>query len=191
MGTRMSAAERREMTITAAMAEFARGGYEGTSTASIAERVGVSQPYLFRLFPTKRALFLAAAERCFEEIEDAMREAAGGLYGRDAMAAMAEIYRRILREDPTLLQFQLQIYAAAVQDEEIARLGHRRWAGLWCAVRDLSGEDAAEVTRFMSIGLLVNVLTAFGVPHTSGPDLPCSLEKWAYGVDGGDPGEGT
>ena len=60
---RMSAAERRESVIRAAMSEFARGGYSGTSTEVIANRVGVSQPYLFRLFPGKKAIFLAAVER--------------------------------------------------------------------------------------------------------------------------------
>ncbi|MFD5148334.1 helix-turn-helix domain-containing protein, partial [Streptomyces sp. NPDC058401] len=60
---RLSADERRETVLRAAIAEFATGGYHGTSTETIARRVGVSQPYLFRLFPTKRALFQAAAVR--------------------------------------------------------------------------------------------------------------------------------
>ncbi|NEA24749.1 helix-turn-helix transcriptional regulator, partial [Actinomadura bangladeshensis] len=86
----MSAAQRRELAIRAAMAEFAHGGYDGTSTWSIARRIGVSQPYMFRLFPSKHALFLAAAERCFDDIEGVLRDAAGGLRGGDALAAMAE-----------------------------------------------------------------------------------------------------
>jgi len=56
---RMSAEERRESVVRAAMSEFAHGGYHGTSTEAIARRVGVSQPYLFRLFPNKQAIFLA------------------------------------------------------------------------------------------------------------------------------------
>ncbi|WP_406530887.1 helix-turn-helix domain-containing protein, partial [Streptomyces sp. I8-5] len=59
---RMSAEERRESVIRAAITEFARGGYSATSTEAIAKRVGVSQPYLFRLFPSKQAMFLAAVE---------------------------------------------------------------------------------------------------------------------------------
>ena len=55
----MPAAERRELVLEAAMAEFAVHGLAGTSTEEVARRAGISQPYLFRLFPTKKALFLA------------------------------------------------------------------------------------------------------------------------------------
>ncbi|MEU9023429.1 TetR/AcrR family transcriptional regulator [Actinomadura sp. NPDC048394] len=188
MSPRMSAGERREMAIKAAMAEFASGGYEGTSTAAIAERVGVSQPYMFRLFPTKRALFLAAADRCFADIETVLRDAAGGLHGKEAMVAMADAYRRLLREDPTLLRFQLKIYGAAVGEDELARLGHHRWARLFRLIGDLSGAPPEEVVRFMAVGTLVNVLTAFKVPHTPGDELGASLDAWAEGLRGTDPG---
>jgi len=65
--TRMTADERREQVIAAAVHEFAEQGYAGTSTEDIARRAGISQPYLFRLFGTKKQLFLAAVERCFQE----------------------------------------------------------------------------------------------------------------------------
>ncbi|WP_378264861.1 TetR/AcrR family transcriptional regulator [Actinomadura gamaensis] len=176
----MSAEERREQTIRAAMAEFARSGFEGTSTAAIAERVGVSQPYLFRLFPSKRALFLAAAERCFDDMELAMREAAGGLYGAEALTAMGQRYRRILADDPTLLRFQLQIYAAAVDDPQLRALGNAKWAKLWRAIGELSGETPEEVMRFVSVGMLLNVLTAFDIPCDTGERLPNVLVEWSH-----------
>jgi AcrR family transcriptional regulator len=40
--------------LNAAIVEFARAGYAGTSTEAIATRAGISQPYLFRLFGTKK-----------------------------------------------------------------------------------------------------------------------------------------
>ena len=61
----MPATERREMVLEAAVAEFAARGLAGTSTEDVARRAGISQPYLFRLFPTKKALFLALVGRCF------------------------------------------------------------------------------------------------------------------------------
>ena len=64
----MPAAERREMVLEAAMAEFAAHGLAGTSTEDVARRAGISQPYLFRLFPTKKALFLALVGRCFRRV---------------------------------------------------------------------------------------------------------------------------
>ena len=70
---RVPAAERREELIAAAVHEFARGGLHGTPVERIARRVGVAQPYVFSLFPTKRELFLAALERGFERVADAFR----------------------------------------------------------------------------------------------------------------------
>ena len=58
-GPRMPAEQRRELVLGEAMAVFAAHGYAGTSTEEVARRAGISQPYLFRLFPTKKALFLA------------------------------------------------------------------------------------------------------------------------------------
>jgi AcrR family transcriptional regulator len=64
---RISAQERRESVIREAVAEFALGGYYGTSVAVIAKRVGVAQAYLFRLFPDKKAIFVAALVRSMED----------------------------------------------------------------------------------------------------------------------------
>src|SRR5919108_2675384 len=97
---RMSAEERRESVIRAATAEFARGGYYGTSTEAIAKRVGVSQPYLFRLFPGKKAIFLAAAQRCVEDTVQMFAEAAEGLEGEEALHAMGDAYRKVVSEQP-------------------------------------------------------------------------------------------
>jgi AcrR family transcriptional regulator len=178
----MSAADRRELAVRAAMAEFAHGGYDGTSTWTIARRVGVSQPYMFRLFPSKHALFLAAAERCFDDIEDVLRDAAGGLRGGDAMAAMAEACARLPQDAPTLPHLQLKIYAIAVRDEDVRRLGGVRWARLWRVISDLSGEPPEEITRFLATALLLNVQAAFGAP--AGPDLPHATDEWAKNLRG-------
>ncbi|MFD0070777.1 TetR/AcrR family transcriptional regulator, partial [Streptomyces sp. NPDC127574] len=109
---RMSAEERRESVIRAAMSEFARGGYYGTSTEAIAKRVGVSQPYLFRLFPGKKAIFLAAAERCMELARNTMEEASEGLEGEEALHSMANAYVKVIAEHPERLLMQMQMYVA-------------------------------------------------------------------------------
>src|SRR5436309_2912109 len=75
----MSAQDRRNQVIKAAVAEFAIHGLDGTSTESIAERAGISQPYIFRLWPNKKDLFLAAVEACFDLTEKVLRKAAEDL----------------------------------------------------------------------------------------------------------------
>src|SRR5262245_62640787 len=97
-GVRMSAAERRELVLEAAVAEFALHGMAGTSTEDVARRAGISQPYLFRLFPTKKALFLALVERCYLRIEEAFIAAAGDKTGDAALEAMGNADERVLQK---------------------------------------------------------------------------------------------
>src|SRR6266571_6871148 len=92
---RHTAGERREEIVTAAMAEFALGGLNGTSTEAIARRAGVSQPYLFRLFGTKKDLFLAAVERGFDRVEAAFRRAAEA-HPENVLEAMGKAYGTLL-----------------------------------------------------------------------------------------------
>ena len=63
---RLTAAERRDELVAAASIEFSANGYAGTPTAAIARRAGVSQPYLFQLFRTKKDLFIAPVRDCFD-----------------------------------------------------------------------------------------------------------------------------
>src|ERR1044072_8415435 len=114
---RMSAEERREGVVRAAMSEFARGGYHGTSTEAIAKRVGVSQPYLFRLFPGKKAIFLAAADRCVQDFRQLLQGAAEGLTGEEPLDAMAQAYTEVIAEQPEWLLMQMQVYVAAAAAE--------------------------------------------------------------------------
>src|ERR1700760_5058161 len=98
MASRSTAEERREDILQAALIEFASGGLDGTSTDAIARRAGISQPYLFRLYPTKKSLFIAAVERTFERVLKVMREAAEGYTGMDAKEQMGNAYVELLRE---------------------------------------------------------------------------------------------
>jgi AcrR family transcriptional regulator len=166
---RMSAEERRESVIRAATAEFARGGYYGTSTEAIAKRVGVSQPYLFRLFPGKKAIFLAAAQRCVEDTIRTFEEAAEGLEGEEALQAMGETYRKVIAEQPERLLMQMQMYitvAAAEQagDLELGEEVRAGWSRLWDTLRLSFGADIDETTSFLAYGMLINCLVAMGFP---------------------------
>ena len=166
---RMSAEERRESVVRAAMAEFARGGYYGTSTEAIAKRVGVSQPYLFRLFPGKKAIFLAAAQRCVEDTIRMFAEASKGLEGEEALRAMANAYTKVIAEQPERLLMQMQMYvsvAAAEQagDHELGEAVRNGWMGLWDTVHLPLGADIDGTTTFMAYGMLINCLVAMGFP---------------------------
>ncbi|MEU9140292.1 helix-turn-helix domain-containing protein [Streptomyces sp. NPDC048404] len=166
---RMSAEERRESVIRAAMIEFAHGGYYGTSTEAIAKRVGVSQPYLFRLFPGKRAIFLAAAEHCMELARRSFEEAAEGLEGEEALHAMASSYVKVIAEHPERLLMQMQTYVAVgaaeeAGDHELGEAVRAGWMRLWDTVHVPLGADVDGTTTFMAYGMLVNCLVSMGFP---------------------------
>ncbi|MFE3495044.1 TetR/AcrR family transcriptional regulator [Streptomyces sp. NPDC059175] len=166
---RMSAEDRRESVVRAAMSEFAHGGYSGTSTEAIAKRVGVSQPYLFRLFPGKRAIFLSAVERCMAEMCQVFEEASRGLEGEEALHAMAAAYTRIIDEQPERLMMQMQTYVAvaaaeAAGDHEFGETVRAAWMRLWETVHLSLGADVDETTVFMAYGMLINTLVSMGFP---------------------------
>ncbi len=142
--TRRPAGERRVEVVAAAVAHFARGGYHGTSTEAIARDTGVSQPYLFRLFGTKRELFLACHDavhgRIIETFERAARAADGG---GSALQRMGHAYVALL-DDRELLLFQMQSYAAC-SDPEIRAHVRRRYGETLEVAGRLSGAGPEEL----------------------------------------------
>src|SRR5436309_1607773 len=114
---RKSAGERRESVLDAAFAEFAERGLDGASTELIAKQAGISQPYVFRLFGTKKELFKAVVMRCFRQTLEVFQRAAEGKRGDAALRAMGQAYVELLA-DSVRLRAQMQAYAAC-DDPEI------------------------------------------------------------------------
>jgi AcrR family transcriptional regulator len=157
---RLSAAERREEILAVAIAEFGVTGYHGTSTEVIAERAGISQPYIFRLYGTKKDLFLACIDSCFDRTIEVFRHAV-----EDADAprqAMGRAYIEMLG-DRELVLFQHQTYAAA-DDEDVCELARRRFEDLGAEIERLGGLTPDERVQFIGQGMLLNVIAALGLP---------------------------
>ena len=165
-GPRMSAGQRRELVLGEAMAAFAAHGYAGTSTEEVARRAGISQPYLFRLFATKKALFLALVERCFRRVRDEFEAAAGELTGDEALMAMADAYE-VLLDDRILLLLQMQAYAAC-EDPEIRDATRTGFRKLWEQVERITGLPYQTVVDFFAVGMLMNVAAAMNLPEVDG-----------------------
>lgn len=169
---RKSAEVRREEILEAAMKEFAYGGLHGTSTEKIAQRAGISQPYLFRLFGTKKDLFIASSTRNFGRVLAAFREAAAGKTGPEAMTAMGKAYDQLLADREMLLG-QMQMYAAC-SDPEIRDATRAGFAELFRFVESVSGLSTVEIRDFFSMGMLMNVAAAMDLPQICGED-----DTWA------------
>jgi AcrR family transcriptional regulator len=163
--TRLTKEERRREIVEAATREFAIGGLYGTPVEAIAKRVGVSQPYLFQLFGTKKELFIAAVRRGFERTVAAFRSAAaeaGDDAGTEAvLMSMGLAYHRLL-EDRTLLLIQMQAYVAC-DDADVREAVREEFLRLVRFVQSASGASDLMVQGFLAHGMLMNVAAAMNL----------------------------
>ncbi len=170
VATRKSATERRDEILEAALVEFAAHGLDGGSTEAIAKAVGISQPYVFRLFGTKKQLFMATVERCLRGTLEMFHTASAGLKGEDALQAIGEAYNERLTSDPAYLRSQMQAYAAC-DDPEIREVVRRGFGALVEHVERVSGLPSERVSHFFAKGMLLNVMASM--------ELLGASEGWA------------
>ena len=164
---RLSAAERRDEILDAALAEFAERGLAAASTEEIARKAGISQPDVFRLFGTKKELFKATVARCFRETLETFQRAAEGKRGEEALHAMGEAYAELLT-DRTRLRAQMQAYAAC-GDAEICDVVRAGYGDIVSYVERVSGLGQAPVSQWFAHGMLLNVVASMDLLHCEEP----------------------
>lgn len=161
--SRVSQEQRRKDVIDAALIEFGRFGYAGTSTSMIANRAGIRQPYIYALFENKRELFLACHHVLNERILETFRSVArveDSPYER--IRKMGLSYVALVHDDHRVL-CHLQIFAAAGNDDlkEPIRDG---FDYLFDSVTEISGATRPDVARFFATGMMINALSALDEP---------------------------
>ena len=167
---RSTAEQRRKVLIEVAYRHFSERGYYGTPTLAIADEAGISQAYLFRLFPTKQDLFAATVSYCIEKTRDAFeRGAENPLPGESAMEAMGRAYGELLEDDPTVLLAQLHANAAAAREPKIRAAMREGWARLYETAERLTGASAEEIRPYFAEGMLLNVAAAVGFNDVNEP----------------------
>jgi len=173
---RQSGAERREAILDAACEEIAVSGFAGATTADIAKRAGISQPYVFRFFPTKKELSLAVVDRCVGQLL-ADWERVVPSPGETRLAALGRSYVAALPNRRTQLLVQLQAYAAA-EDAAMAEAMRHHLARIFRytilqAQRDGSADPHGDAASFLSRGFLINAAMAIGL------ESALTAEEWA------------
>jgi AcrR family transcriptional regulator len=156
--TRKTAEERRVAVLDAATVEFARKGLHGASTDDIAHAAGISQPYLFRLFGTKKELYLATAQRAIDHLYDVFADASRGKTGLDALHAMGGAYEGVMA-DRDRLMLMLKCWSSC-DDPEICEAVRGAWRDLVDLAERASGESPEVVSTFFSKGALLTILMA-------------------------------
>jgi AcrR family transcriptional regulator len=168
----MRGPERRSQVLAIAAGEFANHGLHGASIEAIAREAGITQAYVFRIFGTKKALFLELVGAAFDRFSGGMSQAAHGAQGLGALTLMGRQYYELLADRTTLL-LQLQGFAAC-GDNEVRDLVRGRLARMWDTVADTSGLDPVTVKSFLAFGMLLNNVAALDVDELD--------EPWAKGV---------
>jgi AcrR family transcriptional regulator len=175
-GKRMKAADRRVLILDAALEEYGRSGMHATSVEAIADRAGVSQPYIFRLFGTKNDLIAEVIEHHTAGLRQAFKNA---VEQRDAdtspLEAMALAYLGFMNEDVNSLRCQLHTWAAA-SDPAIKDVAQRTYREIWEDIAELSGATADEVRDFMGHGMLLTVLASLDLIELFGDPLAVAKE---------------
>ena len=167
-GARRSAGERREAVIAAALTAFADRGFHAASTDEIARTVGISQPYLFRLFGTKQNLFIACVDRCYRRTLSLFEDASRDLSGDAALDAMGRVYGRLLDSDRVMLRAQLQSYAACA-DPGIAAAVRHGFGTLVQHAERVSGRPPDAIRQWLEAGMLLNVIAAMNLEECEEP----------------------
>jgi AcrR family transcriptional regulator len=165
--TLSTAEARRATVVSSAVTTFARGGYQGTTIADVAEQAAISPAYVSKLY-TKAALFVAALDECYERILSSL-EAGATEAGPDAtpaevLDAMGGAYAALLA-DRDLLMLQVHAQAATVEPQILDAV-RRGIARVTDYARTRSRATNPEVQQFIAFGQLCHLLTtidAFGV----------------------------
>jgi AcrR family transcriptional regulator len=167
--TRMSGNARRSEIVAAAVHLFAEHGYAGTTTDAVARAAGISQPYVVRLFGSKRALFVAVVDYAFEEIAGALADVPRTATPDERLAIMLEAYREITDRDELALVI-VQAVGVAVDDDEVRAGVQAHVRALHKTVWSAAGGDTDRVREFFGVVMLLNTVAAIDVPELLGPD---------------------
>lgn len=175
---RSTADVRRAAVVSHAVEVFAGRGFHGTPVTAVAEAAGISQAYVFRLFPSKLELFVAALDHCYAQVRAELSAAASRVAGGsadDVLAAMGNAYAGLVDERDLLM---LQVHAHSASDVPEIRTAIRRGYGSVVEhARSLSDGDDDGIRRFVALGQLCHLVVA--------ADLAGVEEDWARLLTGG------
>jgi AcrR family transcriptional regulator len=175
-----TAEERRVSLLEAAIPVFAEHGYHAASTMAIARRAGISQAYVFRLFATKAALFVAAYNVASGRMANTFREAAAEARrrGEEPLEVMGRAYGELLERDRDVLLMQLHSQVAAAGEPLIRDAARCCFETLYELVGRESGASPEDLRGWFAHGMLCNVMAAIDADRID--------DEWATALTGED-----
>ncbi|HJE60803.1 MAG TPA: TetR/AcrR family transcriptional regulator [Nocardiopsis listeri] len=164
---RVGIERRREQILAAGLKEFSHKGFHGGSTVAIAKDVEISHPNLFRVYSTKKELFVAVLERTFADIEREML-VPGERAEEDPLRVMSDGWG-VLMERREVMLILLQGYAAA-NDPDIRDVMHRWTRDVFERFEALPKVDTDQAHEFFADGMLYMVAASIGLPGRAESD---------------------
>lgn len=162
-------ADRKTEIISAAIEVFAETGYYRATTAQVAERAKISQPYIFRFFSSKEALLLSALEVSWKRIHHSFRQVIDHVASPERLESeLIKAYEEILSTftNETYLQMQAQtMKEQAVR--EVMQSGFREVRLIVLnAFREKGIQNPEDRTfMFLARGMLCNISSALDLPE--------------------------
>ncbi|MCD5354439.1 TetR/AcrR family transcriptional regulator [Kineosporia mesophila] len=168
----MKSDQRRRVVLDAAVACFARKGFYGTTTGEIAEQAGISQPYVYRLFANKEALFAGAVLHVSELISNALTGAGVDQAGAPrpseaAMSAVRSAYGTLI-QDRDVMRFLMHANCAA-DEPLVAEAVRECYARQVQLVSEILNHDDEAVRHWFGAGMLENVTLTLGLADVDEP----------------------
>jgi TetR/AcrR family transcriptional regulator len=178
--------------LSAACGLFSSRSFRGTTTADIARRAGVTEPVLYRHFPSKRALYLACMDESWDRVtalwaERLAEEPDSGLW----LAAIGRAFVESKEEWPLVSSMWVQALAESSDDPEIAAYmrAHMREVHAYVAdvirrAQEAGGMEPerdpdAEAWIFIALGLLTMADEVVGaVLQDAWPAIRASRATW-------------
>ena len=121
---RMAAEDRRQCVVGAACRVFAKSSYSGATTAEIARESGVTEPVLYRHFPSKRDLYLACLDAAWAHVRQLWEQAvANEADSGSQLGAMgrAYVHQQRVGDKIILSDLWVQALSEAGEDPKIRR----------------------------------------------------------------------
>ncbi|GIP24287.1 TetR/AcrR family transcriptional regulator [Paenibacillus sp. J22TS3] len=163
-----ASANRKNDIVSAAIEVFAEVGYYRATTAQVAQRAQISQPYVFRFFATKEALLVEALEVSWTRILDAFRNVIGRASREQLEKELIETYTQIMESNKSEILLQMQ--AQTIQEEVVAQVMRKGFSDVREMV--LNAFKQADLDRpeertllFLARGMLCNISMSLSLPE--------------------------
>lgn len=165
---------RRNEIIAAAIEVFAETGYYRATTAHVAERAEISQPYVFRFFSTKEALLIGALETSWMRIKEAFQHIIQDAAPEQLEYELVEAYARIMQEHRNEIVLQMQ--AQTIQEPAVLEVMQRNFREVHqVIVQAFTDAGIAHpydrTLLFLARGMLCNISMSLDLPELMHSEL--------------------